>query len=258
VDSPRRLGVPGYDQAPQFEVTGSIEAPHGLGVVEDFLKLRALAPGRELKVALPGPLTFADALRHRRRSNEIVLDDMVRVVRQEVELLVRAGARRIQIDEPGLTHPSHGLPLDAAAQLINRCMEGLGGHFGVHLCFGNNAGRPMAQRSIERLMPGISQLQCEELVLEFANREMAEVELLAKLSRTHHIAAGVVDVKSFYVETKDDVAGRIEKVLAHVPPARLTVTADCGFSALPRAVARAKMRAMADGARLVRERMGEG
>ena len=61
-----------------------------------------------------------------------------------------------------------------------------------------------------------------------------------------------MDVKSFYEETPADVAARIRRVLAHVPAPRLTVTADCGFSALPRWLARVKMRAMVEGARLVR------
>lgn len=252
LDTQRRLGVQGYDQIPQFEVTGAIEAPQGLGIVEDFLRLRDAAPARALKVAVPGPLTFASMLHGARRSEESVLDDLVRVVRREVERLLQAGCRRIQIDEPGLAHPSHGLSLAAAAQMVNRCMEGTSAHFGVHVCFGNNAGRPVSNRSLERVMPAIDSLIARELVLEFANREMAELEVLAPLSQRFHIAAGVVDVKSFYVESGDEVARRLERVLRHVPAERLTATADCGFSALPRALARDKMRALVEGARIVR------
>lgn len=248
----RRLGVQGYDQIPQFEVTGTIEAPQGLGIVEDFLRLRDAAPGRALKIAVPGPLTFASMLQGARRSEESVLDDLVRVVRREVERLLQAGCRRIQIDEPGLAHPSHGLSLTAAAQMVNRCMEGTSAHFGVHVCFGNNAGRPVSNRSLERLMPAIDALIAGELVLEFANREMAELEVLAPLAQRFHVAAGVVDVKSFYVETADEVARRLERVLRHVPAHRLTATADCGFSALPREMGRRKMRALVEGARIVR------
>ena len=97
----------------------------------------------------------------------------------------------------------------------------------------------------------LRRLTCRQLVLEFANREMADVELLKDLSASFEIAAGVVDVKSFYEETPGDVAARIRRVLAHVPAPRLTVTADCGFSALPRWLARVKMRALVEGARLV-------
>jgi 5-methyltetrahydropteroyltriglutamate--homocysteine methyltransferase len=66
------------------------------------------------------------------------------------------------------------------------------------------------------------------------------------------MAAGVIDVKSFYVETPEDVAMRIRRVLEFVPSARLAITAGCGFSAWPRWLARAKLRALVAGARLVR------
>ena len=252
----RKLGVQGYDQVPQFEVTGSVEAPRGLGIVEDYLWLRQAAPGRALKIAVPGPLTFASMIHHARRSDESVLDDLVRIVRREVERLLQAGCRRIQIDEPGLAHPSHGLSLVAGAQMLNRCMEGTSARFGVHICFGNSAGRPVSNRSLERLMPAIDSLIANELVLEFANREMAEIEVLGQLSQKFHIAAGVVDVKSFYVETGEDVARRLTRVLHYVPIEKLSATADCGFSALPRAVAREKMRALVAGAGLVRGGLG--
>ena len=256
LETQRRLGVQGYDQVPQFEVTGAVEAPKGLGIVEDYQWLRQAAPGRALKIAVPGPLTFASMIHRAKRSDESVLDDLVRIVRREVERLLQAGCRRIQIDEPGLAHPTHDLSLVAAAQMLNRCMEGTSARFGVHICFGNNGGRPVSNRSLERLLPAIDALIANELVLEFANREMAEIEILGQLAGRFHIAAGVVDVKSFYVETGEDVARRLEKVLHHVPVEKLSATADCGFSALPRAVAREKMRALVEGAGMVRGGLG--
>jgi len=252
LETRRKLGVHGYDQVPQFEVTGNIEAPQGLGIVEDFEKLRDAAPGRALKIAVPGPLTLASMVHRARRSEESVLDDLVRVVRREVERLLQAGARRIQIDEPGLAHPTHGLSLAAAAQMVNRCIEGTSARFSVHVCFGNNLGRPVSSRDLARLMPAFDTLIARELVLEFANREMAQVELLASIPDRFDIAAGVVDVKSFYIESADDVARRLQMVLDHVPAQRIVATADCGFSALPRQIARAKMRALVGGAALVR------
>ena len=91
-----------------------------------------------------------------------------------------------------------------------------------------------------------------ELVLEFANREMAELEVLAELTDRFDIAAGVIDVKNSYVETAFDVAERIERVLEHVPADRLSLVPDCGFSQTARAVSRAKLRALVEGRDLVR------
>ena len=81
---------------------------------------------------------------------------------------------------------------------------------------------------------------------------MAEVELLEPLSTKFDIAAGVVDVKNFYLETADEIADRIRRCIEFVPAEKLSITGDCGFSALPRYLARQKMQAMVAGARAVR------
>ena len=98
-------------------------------------------------------------------------------------------------------------------------------------------------------------LDCNMLLLEFANREMADLVLLPQLPARHTVAAGVVDVKSFHVETAEEVADRIRKVLEHLPANKLLVTADCGFSALPRWLARAKLQAMVAGTAIIRREL---
>jgi len=251
----RRVGVPGYDMAPHFRAVERVTSPQGLGVVTDFQLLQRLAPGRALKVALPGPVTFAGPIApgvYGPGGVARLIGDLVAIVHAEVHALVRAGADYVQLDEPSLTRLPAGLSLDQAAAAINETLDGVPGRLAVHVCYGNNAGRPNAERGLARLVPALRRLKCRQLVLEFANRELAEVELLRELAPQFEIAAGVVDVKSFYEETPGDVAARIRRVLEHVPAPRLTVTADCGFSALPRWLARAKMCAMVEGARAVR------
>ena len=251
----RQLGVPGYDRAPHFVAVDRLVAPDGFGVVEDFLALKALVPDRPLKIAMPGPLTFGGAIEPGERSTDKLIDEIVGLVRAELDGLVAAGADYIQLDEPALPRRPYGLPPDEAAAVINRAIAGLPGRLAVHVCFGNNAGRPFADRRLGPLIDAMERLACHQLVLEFANREMSEIAVIGRLSQRFEIAAGVVDVKNFYLESADDVARRIEQCLAHVAPDRLTVTADCGFSALPRHLARAKLCAMVAGARLVRGRL---
>ena len=101
-------------------------------------------------------------------------------------------------------------------------------------------------------VPALEVLAVDELVLEFANREFAELDLLAGLADRFDLAVGVIDVKNFFVETPDLVAERIARVLAYVPAHKLIVTADCGFSALPRYIAFQKLCAMTEGAALAR------
>lgn len=258
----RRLGVPGYDRAPKFVAAARVAAPNGLGVVEEYRRLRALCPDRAVKVAFPGPLTFArniapgavygegDAARSR------LLEDLVALVRAEIVRLAEAGADFIQLDEPGFANPPWNLPHPEAARAVNAAIGDLAEICAVHVCFGNNASRPYVRRDFGRLLPGMDQLNCRMLLLEFANREMADLDRLPELSKRYAIAAGVIDVKSFHEETAEEVAERLRRVLAYVPAERLAATADCGFSALPRWLARAKMKALADGARLVRRELG--
>lgn len=257
----RRLGVPGYDRAPKFAAAARVAAPQGLGVVEEYRRLRALCPERALKVAFPGPLTFArniapgEAYGEGAAAQDRLLEDLVAVVRGEIVRLAEAGADFIQLDEPGFANPPWNLSPGDGAAAINAAIGELSESCAVHVCFGNNASRPYVRRDFGRLFPGMDQLNCRMLLLEFANREMADLDRLPALAERYAIAAGVVDVKSFHEETAEEVAARIRRVLAHVPAERLAVTADCGFSALPRWLARIKMKALADGARLVRREL---
>lgn len=254
----RRLGVPGYDMAPSFLADEKIGGSGDLGLVEEFRLLQRLAPDRHLKIAFPGPLTFAAniapgvAYGDGPAAVTALMRDIAELVAAEIDALATAGATHIQLDEPRLTNLPSNVALDEAAGWINRAIGRHRAITSVHVCYGNNASRPMAERSMHRLMDAMTALDTDLLVLEFANREMAEVDRLAELAPRYRIAAGVVDVKSFYEETADDVAARIRRVLAHVPADRLMLTADCGFSAIPRWLARRKMDALVAGTRLVR------
>jgi 5-methyltetrahydropteroyltriglutamate--homocysteine methyltransferase len=95
-----------------------------------------------------------------------------------------------------------------------------------------------------------------QLALEFASREMAEVELLAELPESMDVAVGVVDVKNTWIEPPALVAERLRAVLKHVAPERVSITPDCGFSQTARHVAVAKARSLAEGAAIVRRELG--
>ncbi len=255
IPADRRLGVPGYDRAPHFVARERVSAPAGLGIAAEYRRLRELAPGRRIKTAFPGPMTFMPKIEPEgpyAGDRMALLDDIAGIVRDELDRLAGEDAELVQIDEPGFTDPSHGLDNCACAEAVNKAIGGHGERVAVHICFGNNASRPYAPRGFARLLPGMAMLDCSMLVLEFANREMADLDLLPALAERYRIAAGVIDVKSFHIETPEEVAERLERVLEVAPRDRLWVTADCGFSALPRWLAREKLRAMVAGTRLVR------
>jgi 5-methyltetrahydropteroyltriglutamate--homocysteine methyltransferase len=255
----RRLGAGGHDQQHRFEVLEPITAPDGLGVVAEFRYATSRAR-RRLKVTLPGPYTLSGRLRTGSgevyATRDAAAEAFVPILRAELEALVAAGATFIQIDDPSpAIHPD--APSDFAA-LFNAAVEPIVGQarLGAHLCFGNYLGRPLARRTYRPVLDAMLRFRVDELVLEFANREMADVDLLGEIAAAgRDVAAGVVDVKNYHLESPDEVAERIDLVLAAgVSPERLTLVPDCGLSQTARWAATAKLRALVAGRDLVRGR----
>jgi len=255
----RRLGAGAHDQQHRFAVVEPIAAPSGLGVVEEYLAARTRTR-LPLKVTLPGPYTLSGRLTY--GPGEVfgtrvaAAEAFVPILRDELRRLVAAGASIIQVDEPSAAiHPD--APADFAA-MFNAAVEPAWGHvrLGAHLCFGNYLGRPLASRSYRPILAAMLRFEVDELVLEFANREMSEVALLRELTDAgRDVAAGVIDVKNSHIESAEEVAGRIDTILAQgVPAARLALLPDCGFSQTARHLARAKLIALVAGRDLVRGR----
>ena len=253
----RKVGVAGHDQQHRFKVTERITAPHGFGVVDEFLYARRRAT-RPLKCLIPGPFTLAGRLSYGPgeiyKNREEAAWDFVPLVNKEVKALVEAGAEFVQLDEPSSAiHPDAEAPF---SQLFNAALEGVSGiKLAAHLCFGNYVGRPLSKRTYMPIFDEMMAFNVDQLLLEFANREMAEVELLADIAQEKEVAVGVVDVKSYYIETAEDVAERIRKVLTVVPAEKLTLIPDCGFSETARWASRAKLHALTGGAAIVRHEL---
>lgn len=252
----RRWGPAGHDQQHRFQVTEPISAPNGLGVVEEFRYVRNRT-NRPIKTTLPGPFTLSGRLigGNIYRSRLDIAWAFVPIINAELHRLEAAGAEFIQIDDPSpAIHP------DMAAEfplLFNAATEGVGVPLAAHLCFGNYAGRPLGKRVYRPVMEQMLGLRVHQLVLEFANRELQELEVLGDLATQRDLAVGLVDVKNYYIETPEDVAERIRRVLAFVPPERLSVVPDCGFSQTARWAARAKLQAMVAGTSIVRRELTE-
>jgi 5-methyltetrahydropteroyltriglutamate--homocysteine methyltransferase len=261
--SDRLLGAGGHDQQHRFEVLAPITAPDGLGVVAEFVAARTRT-ARPIKVTLPGPYTLSGRLRT--GPGEVyptriaAAEAFVGILQSELSALADAGATIIQIDEPSpAIHPDAGADF---AALFNAAIEPVRDRvrLGAHLCFGNYLGRPLAARTYRPIRDAMLGFGVDELVLEFANREMAEVELLRELTDAgRDVAAGVIDVKNYHLETADEVAGRIDSILATgVPADRLVLVPDCGFSQTARWATTAKLRALVAGRDLVRGRNPNG
>jgi 5-methyltetrahydropteroyltriglutamate--homocysteine methyltransferase len=176
------------------------------------------------------------------------------IVNRELHLLADAGVTCVQLDEPSFSI----IPGEAHdwIGLFNRAVAGVrerGMRVGLHVCFGNLGSRPRGKRKYAWMVPALLDADCDEVVLEFANREMIELEVLRELAATKDVGAGLVDVKSFYVETPEDVAERVRQVLEYVPAEKLTLLPDCGFFQLPRWLAFQKLQRLVQGVAIVRQ-----
>lgn len=249
----RCLGPGGHDQRERYAAVEPFAAPDGLGLVAEFeyARTRTKLP---LMVPCPGPYTLAGRI----ETGTLYPDRMAvaarfaEIINEELRALEAAGAAFIQLDEPSYAVHKHSP--GAFMELFNRTVEGVSSRIGLHLCFGNYIGRPVAHRTYAPLFPHILDANAHEIHLEFANREMSEVHLAGRVAEAGKtLAAGVIDVKNYFIETPAIVADRIRRVLEHVPADRLVVAPDCGLSQTARWAARAKLKAMVEGARLVRE-----
>jgi 5-methyltetrahydropteroyltriglutamate--homocysteine methyltransferase len=251
----RKIGAPHWDTETPFRAVERLTAPHGLGLVEDFRLARSLT-NTPLKATCPGPVTLSVPIRRGDvyATREAMLEDLTRIVNAELKGLVAAGADFIQIDEPNYVmrsdHPQAWL------DLFNATVEGVQAKIALHICFGNLNNKPFAApRSYAHLFPHILQTNATQLVLEFANREMAEIDLWQRFPNDKELGVGVIDVKAYVVETPETVAGRIRQALKYVAPEKLVVVPDCGFWETPRWIARRKLQAMVAGTRLVRQEL---
>ncbi|MCC6860402.1 MAG: hypothetical protein IT158_17675 [Bryobacterales bacterium] len=241
------LGVAGRTAGPRYEIVGDLAAPHGLGVVEEFRYLASIA-GPETKISLPGPLTFSELLAPggRYRAPLVVAENLALIIRQELLRLAEAGCRHIHLDEPALA--SHQALPGELVRTVNAAIHGIPVTVGIHF-----AGNAPAQRSYARLFPLILELEAPEVALEFASREMCEADLWLTFNPGKRLCAGVLDARHSWVETPEEVAGRIRTLLRFVPEDRLTLAPDCGLAGIPRQAAFGKICSLVAAARTVRQ-----
>ena len=258
--SPRRFGPPAHDQRGKHKVIGPLRAPRGLGTVEDFQRLQRLAPsGPTLKASVPGPYTLSGRLmpNEQYRDRYALTEALLPIVRTELEALLKAGCREITVDEPSMSCYAHREEPKKFVDIFNRTVEAIVGRcrLSTHLCFGNYKGRAVGPRRYAPMFPAFLDMQVEEIHLEMASREFAELELLETISKRKDVAVGIIDVKSYYIETPEDVANRVRACLKHAPPERLSFAPDCGLSQTARWAARQKLRNMVAGVRLARKQL---
>lgn len=265
---PRRFGPPAHDQRGKHKIMGELAALRGLGVVEEWQRLKRLAEFKiqtskskiALKASVPGPYTLSGRLLPNQQYPDrfAITEALVPIVRAELEALVAAGCREITVDEPSMSCYAHREDTRRFVNIFNRTVAPVVGRcrLSTHLCFGNYKGRAVGLRSYAPMFPAFLDMQVDEFHLEMASREFAEIEILADIAEQKDVAVGIVDVKSYYIESVADIADRVRRCLQFAPAERLSFAPDCGLSQTARWAARQKLNNMVTGVKLVKKELG--
>jgi 5-methyltetrahydropteroyltriglutamate--homocysteine methyltransferase len=260
-EAPRRFGPPGHDQRGKYEITGELTAPNGLGVVGEFVRLKRLAPkGPVLKASIPGPYTLSGRLTTNKRYADryAVTEALIPIVRKEIEDCIAAGCSELTIDEPSMSCYAYREDTKRFVDIFNRTVAPARDkcHLSTHLCFGNYKGRAVAPRQYAPMFPAFLDFHVDEIHVEMASREFSELEICREIAQTKIASIGIIDVKSYYVETVEDVAARVRRCLKYAPAERLSFAPDCGLSQTARWAARAKLANMVAGVHVVKRELG--
>jgi 5-methyltetrahydropteroyltriglutamate--homocysteine methyltransferase len=235
---------------PVPRVVGPVRRRHSVQVRDvEFLRANT---DRMIKITVPGPFTMSQQAQDDYYKDEVALAmDYAAAVNVEIEDLFVAGADIVQVDEPYMQARAEKAK-KFGTRVLDRALQGVNGTTAVHICFGYAAvihNRPPAYS----FLPEFENSLVQQISIETAQAKL-DCSVLERLpSKT--ILLGVLDLSDMGVETPETVAERIRRALPHIPAERIVVAPDCGLKYLPREVAFGKMKAMADGAAIVRREL---
>ena len=257
----RVFGPPAHDQRGKHHIVGELTAPRGLGVLDEYQRLKRLAPKSfRLKASVPGPYTLSGRLNPNGQYPDryAITEALIPIVCTELEALVKAGCEEITVDEPSMSCYAYKEDTKRFVDIFNRTVGTVFGktHLSTHLCFGNYKARAVGPRQYAPMFPDFLDMQVDEIHLEMASREFLELEMIEDIAKVKDVAVGIVDVKSYYIETPEDIASRVRYCLKYAPPERLSFAPDCGLSQTARWAAKLKLQNMAKGVKMVRKELG--
>lgn len=239
------------DPVPVPRIVGPISRARPVEL-DDLRFLRAHTD-RQIKITLPGPFTMSlQAQNDYYPSTADAAMDYAQAVKEEIADLFAAGADIVQLDEPWLQGKAD-IAKDYGLDVLNAALDGAAGTTAVHICFGYAAltkNRPDGYS----FLPQMKDCTCDQISIETAQSNL-DTSVLEEL-RGKTIMVGVLDLSDMTVETPETVAARIRRALPHVDADKIVVAPDCGLKYLPRDVAFGKMKAMAEGAAIVRKELG--
>ena len=209
---------------------------------------------RPAKITLPGPFTMGQQVKDEfYKDAEAMCMDYAQAVNEEAHELVKAGADVIQLDEPWLRNN----PEEAsryAVKVINRALQGITVPTVIHLCFGYAAVVPgLSKPTGYTFLPQLADTIVQQISIESAQPKI-DLGVLKDLA-PKKVMLGVIDLNDSEIETPEKIAGRIRAGLKYLSPDKLLPAPDCGMKYLPRATAFGKLKALVEGAALVRKEL---
>jgi 5-methyltetrahydropteroyltriglutamate--homocysteine methyltransferase len=231
-------------------IVGKIRRRHPVQVRDvEFLRANT---NRKIKITVPGAFTMAQQAQNDFYEDELeLIKDYASAVNEEIRDLFAAGADVVQIDEPYLqARPEKARQYGVTA--LNHMVRGVSGETAVHICFGYAAiihERPSGYS----FLPELEASNIGQISIETAQSNLDCSVLASMPSKTFLL--GVLDLSDPNIESPGVVAERIRRAVQHVDVSKIIVAPDCGLKYLPRTVAFGKMRAMVEGARIVRDEL---
>jgi 5-methyltetrahydropteroyltriglutamate--homocysteine methyltransferase len=219
---------------------------------------------RRTKFTLPGPMTIVDTVADRFYGDRVKMAfAFAELLNEEARALQADGIDVIQFDEPAF-NVYMAEAADWGVKALERAIEGLTCTTAVHICYGYGieanvkwkATLGEQWRQYEQVFPALARSAIDQVSLECIHSQVPP-ELMALL-QGKDVMVGVIDVASERIETPEEVADTLALALRHVPRQHLIACTNCGLAPMPRAVAEAKLAALAAGARLADQRLAAG
>jgi 5-methyltetrahydropteroyltriglutamate--homocysteine methyltransferase len=202
---------------------------------------------RPVKGMLTGAYTMVEwSFDEHYSSRREAVFDMAKIIRREVEELVKAGCRYIQIDEPAIHTRPHE-DFDLAVEAMHATVDGIDAEFHTHICYGE----------VEKIYPDMLRLPVKQIHLAFKNTDFAYLKLMEQnpFDSDKDLGVGVTDIHTRFIETVDEVKDGIRRTLKLLPPERLWIYPDCGLKTRTIQEAEDKLRVMVDAVREIKREL---
>ena len=226
-----------YYRKPVIEAAVKWETPL---TVEWWKKAQSMTQ-KPVKGMLTGPYTIMDwSFNEYYKDREATAIALAQVVRKEVEALIEAGAKIIQVDEPACSVRPSELPL--VIKTMRMVTEGLPAYFITHICYGD----------FEKIYPGMNEIPVDNFDLEMSNSDNNLLSCIRKRRFPKDLTAGILDVHTHEIEQKHLVVKRLKEILDVVSAEQVWIDPDCGLKTRTVEEAKQKMRVVVEAAQELR------